>query len=360
MTATDPISRFESLSDRQKEVLRLFCQGIEYKDIGKDLFISKNTVKAHMGNIYEKLGLAELPPKKRTATIFEIYCPLLEKRPPPPVVEDEEPKPVSPKIQQMVEEDEKALVLWQPAQIIDAEVREIPPRRRRGCSRLLIWIIIIGGLFAGLFLVFGGDIFGPDDSSTPTPQQEEVADSSPEITDTPQIAAPSDTPAVIIVTATSPPSSATPLPTSTTIPSPTSKPNTPAGSILEVGEWWKKDGVWVRMREYEITDSGGVWIILEFWNKTDGTILFSWNTSGNLSLRDNNGHNYPLTSQYTNGSNNENVDAGELIDVRNGQYGYTAIFQDKALFNPGVTELILTVIDFSGIDQAQFRILINK
>lgn len=43
------------LSDREVEVLGLLCQGDNYNTIAKQLFISKNTVKSHIKNIYEKL-----------------------------------------------------------------------------------------------------------------------------------------------------------------------------------------------------------------------------------------------------------------------------------------------------------------
>jgi len=43
------------LSDREKEILRALCQGLEYKEIGEKLSISPNTVKKHVINIYEKL-----------------------------------------------------------------------------------------------------------------------------------------------------------------------------------------------------------------------------------------------------------------------------------------------------------------
>lgn len=43
------------LSDREKEILRSLCQGLEYKEIAEKLSISPNTVKKHVINIYEKL-----------------------------------------------------------------------------------------------------------------------------------------------------------------------------------------------------------------------------------------------------------------------------------------------------------------
>lgn len=43
------------VSSREIEVLQLLVDGHNYKDIGDKLFISYNTVKKHVANIYEKL-----------------------------------------------------------------------------------------------------------------------------------------------------------------------------------------------------------------------------------------------------------------------------------------------------------------
>lgn len=43
------------LSDRETEVLKLLCAGENYKTIADALFVSTNTVKAHIKHIYEKL-----------------------------------------------------------------------------------------------------------------------------------------------------------------------------------------------------------------------------------------------------------------------------------------------------------------
>lgn len=43
------------VSGREIEVLQLLVDGYNYKDIGDKLFISYNTVKKHVANIYEKL-----------------------------------------------------------------------------------------------------------------------------------------------------------------------------------------------------------------------------------------------------------------------------------------------------------------
>jgi DNA-binding NarL/FixJ family response regulator len=43
------------LSEREKEILQLLSQGLDYKEIGSKIFISPNTVKKHTINIYQKL-----------------------------------------------------------------------------------------------------------------------------------------------------------------------------------------------------------------------------------------------------------------------------------------------------------------
>ena len=43
------------LSDREQEVLAQLAQGLIYKEIGEKLYISHQTVKQHIKNIYQKL-----------------------------------------------------------------------------------------------------------------------------------------------------------------------------------------------------------------------------------------------------------------------------------------------------------------
>ena len=45
----------ETLTDREKEILEFLAKGFLYKEIATELFISKETVKSHIHNIYDKL-----------------------------------------------------------------------------------------------------------------------------------------------------------------------------------------------------------------------------------------------------------------------------------------------------------------
>lgn len=56
------------LSDREKEILDYLARGYLYKEIATELFISKETVKKHIHNIYEKLHV-----QTRTAALNKVF-----------------------------------------------------------------------------------------------------------------------------------------------------------------------------------------------------------------------------------------------------------------------------------------------
>ncbi len=53
-----PLMDEYALSQREKEVLALLMRGRKNKEIAKELFISENTVKVHVYNIYRKMGVS--------------------------------------------------------------------------------------------------------------------------------------------------------------------------------------------------------------------------------------------------------------------------------------------------------------
>jgi DNA-binding NarL/FixJ family response regulator len=62
------------LTDREMEVLTLVAQGMNNRDIAKELFISENTVKNHVRNILEKLHLHS----RMEAVVYAVREKLLE------------------------------------------------------------------------------------------------------------------------------------------------------------------------------------------------------------------------------------------------------------------------------------------
>lgn len=62
----DEFARLRGLSEREKEILEMAARGLSYERIAESCFISKHTVKTHLGNIYRKVEVkskAELASK---------------------------------------------------------------------------------------------------------------------------------------------------------------------------------------------------------------------------------------------------------------------------------------------------------
>jgi len=64
----EKISSENNLTNRESEVLNLLSNGSTNNMIAQRLFISPNTVKTHVRNIYEKLNV-----KNRTEAVSKVY-----------------------------------------------------------------------------------------------------------------------------------------------------------------------------------------------------------------------------------------------------------------------------------------------
>ena len=62
-----PNDDFFLLSEREKEILQLICRGLDYKEIASQIFVSPNTVKKHIFNIYNKLHVSSKAQAMRIA-----------------------------------------------------------------------------------------------------------------------------------------------------------------------------------------------------------------------------------------------------------------------------------------------------
>lgn len=56
--ATPITISFESLSERERDVLVLICQGLSNKQIAQQLYLSVRTVENHLRRLYQKLGVS--------------------------------------------------------------------------------------------------------------------------------------------------------------------------------------------------------------------------------------------------------------------------------------------------------------
>jgi len=178
MANQDIIEKLRSLTSQQKLVLKGVCEGKPYKQIAKELFLSIETIKTHMGNVYLKLGLKDLPPTLRRKTIFEEYWPVFKEfdfnesiihQDEPE--DTEEPEPVPEEIIDIVEKDELALMVVEP-EVIDfspfeeddkqdfdeeqeriRQEQEKRDRKRRIRRRIRRWVTFF---FILALIVFGG------------------------------------------------------------------------------------------------------------------------------------------------------------------------------------------------------------
>jgi DNA-binding NarL/FixJ family response regulator len=63
------------VSDREKEIVQLVAQGFRNKEIAVKLFISEQTVKNHLHNIFDKLGVSD----RLELTLYAIHHRLVDK-----------------------------------------------------------------------------------------------------------------------------------------------------------------------------------------------------------------------------------------------------------------------------------------
>lgn len=83
-----------SLSEREKETLRLVAQGLSNKEIAAALFISINTVKVHLRNIFEKIDV-----ESRTgATLYAIEHGIIPSPGPEIIPEPRSEMPIGPAV----------------------------------------------------------------------------------------------------------------------------------------------------------------------------------------------------------------------------------------------------------------------
>lgn len=262
------------LTQREAEVLKLRCQGLEWPEVAKRLVVSERTVYFHVANIYEKLGLVELETRrKRDTALRQIFCPILqqlfrEDGSPSRWAQKDDPNPKPPS------EDTLALVMYDamwPA--VEAERAVVPleqvvrQKASRGVEKLLrmppkksISLGILLGLLIGLMVsLIGGGIF----LSTASLNLNPAAKPAPPTIVQPALVPPASIPiptaaatrvvAQVVVTATTAPVTPTValLPTAipTLMPTATPVPNTNSGAVLQFGQEWYQDGVGVTLRQ---------------------------------------------------------------------------------------------------------------
>ncbi len=179
------------------------------------------------------------------------------------------------------------------------------------------------------------------------------APASPTVTDTPQ-----------------PANTSTPRPTATTAPTNTPIPDTPPGTILNVGEEWRQNGVGLRLTEFNLNPGDsfyyGVNARFLFRNYTDSDLILTYadrdflaSTGGGRSLTVRGFYNRSFWCPET----NVVVPANQSFDLDNScdstvdgyRLNIEVDFSDQS-----VTEVIVHVTQFSRITEARWRIPLNR
>src|SRR3990172_3413013 len=362
------IERFNDLTDRECEVLDLYCQGLTYERIGEQLFIARQSVKSHMHHIYVKLGLIDQPPRSRAFTLQEEYWPLVKSRlkkinvsqPEEIKSEPEIIEPIPADVEEMIEQDQanmKALVVAGPVQLTPPP-KPPRPRRRLSCFSLLLILLIAG---AAAFWYFDGlsvvqDVLASVNAS-PTQDandpNEAASGFSPTLRPT---TAPTKAPTATRI----PTKTATLLPTKTLNPKPS--PTYDLGSVYNLEEWHKEGDLWIRLTAYDLENNGWIYFLMEVWNQTSDQIHFSWISAQNYSLRDNLGNVYSeartdiMYDQFS-----ITLEPGDFEKVARSGVGYTVWYDgEDTILSRDVTELYFTITDLSRFDRATWVIYLAK
>jgi DNA-binding NarL/FixJ family response regulator len=59
-TAGEGSSLFPDLSDREKEVIRLMCEGLSTREIAERVHLSVHTIESHRSNVFKKVGVTNV------------------------------------------------------------------------------------------------------------------------------------------------------------------------------------------------------------------------------------------------------------------------------------------------------------
>jgi len=250
-----------ALTPRQRQILALRCEGKTLAEIAQAIEREERTIKDHMGNIYEKLGLGSMQGNARALELAE-YCRVLHGEPQaaPSPRNEPEPEPPVPTERALVAvmEDELAMVR-RPAEIV-VPWRGTPvgppfEQRRRINPFLLLFATALGAslvsaLAVGIVLT---QTMGRETIIQQVPVPVTVAPPPPPIVQGSPVVA-GDTGR----TPTSP--TARPEPTTRQLPptsAPTPLPGPPPepGTLLYVGDWGQGLSGWNASTEWKVLDN---------------------------------------------------------------------------------------------------------
>lgn len=148
-----------TLSEREREILRQLATGAGNKEIAAQLYISPNTVKVHLRNIFGKIGVAS----RTEAAMFAVRAGLVQVFP-PTLPDEAAPEPPPPPVEPAEPAARVAPVEMEPAAPVVGTPPATAPARR---ANPVLWIV---GAVAALGLIFAlGWLWGQNTPANPTP-----------------------------------------------------------------------------------------------------------------------------------------------------------------------------------------------
>jgi Sigma-70, region 4 len=372
--------KLKTLSTREREVLRLRCEALEYKECGERLGIAPTTVQTYYERASFKLDLYEYETEiQRWRFLFQIICPILGSPDSSNLPDDDTDLqgPTPPIVLSRAAADE-AFLHHVGRDLLFSLVAEFQPPPPPAPSRLR-WFI--AGLLVCSLILAGGLYALSKLRPEPSPllpiivQRETVPIP---VTITPDLNAPTITPFVVtttpdpnaptaapivqtfvvtqlvtqIVTAT--PLPATPTPVSTATPE-----TTPPGTILVKGQTWRQGGVELTLKDVKILPDK-IEVFFDFRNLKGSEISVKFKRVDNFFASDNN--NRKLETCYSNvpcdWDRSYIISSGDTVQITAGNNQNPPIVLVDTT-EPDITEVIVKVTSFSSVTEAQWRIPVN-
>lgn len=301
MRAIDPKeakSRLEHLTDRELQVVRLRCDGLELEAIGKRLSLAKSTISGELKTAFGKLDLDGLSEVEQIKGLVQYYWPILENMPARAGRSERKGSRAG--------TGDAGNAGGQGSDVVNNRAGGSPPskppntpngRGRTGCWIGAVLILGVGLGAGGLYLLLRSPNLQIPFSSPPvaTSMPTELAVPSP----TSQ--APTQAPLVIVVTATPPP--VTELPNSTqAVPLPGGAMAIPFSDNFDNGP----SSAW------QPVTSQGTWRVINGSYTETGETNFLWSYS---LVGDTNWQDYTVDVDY---SLEKDTEAGVAVLVRAG------------------------------------------
>jgi hypothetical protein len=148
-----------------------------------------------------------------------------------------------------------------------------------------------------------------------------------------------------------------PVPTNTPVPTP--NPNTQPGSLLELGQTWKQNGIELTLAGVQFSGNS-MRVTWRFENNTGQDILVRYH-GDNFTFRDNTSGQELNSRGFYDGTFIYNIDeivkSGEyVINTKKNGRGVSLL----VYFDPAITkEILVTAYDIARIEQAQWIIRVN-